>query len=209
MTPSRGPTARPRSPAPGERRSHRSNTCRRGRGEFGRAGVDALEHRADAKRARGAAPLLVWPVRLGQAGVGEAGAFSAAHGRLGRQAVGPQLALSLDDVARSGAGTRARWRRRRGSLDAQARRKAWATSAAGRASAKRRGAQGVLVVASPSPRSRSRRGRSGRSPARAAPSAALSAKVRPMAMTSPTDFIEVVRWARRQEISRRRSAGSW
>ena len=56
-----------------------------------------------------------------------------------------------------------------------------------------RGADGVLVVALAEARDLDlvEAGRA-RSPARAAPSAATSAKVRPIAITSPTDFIEVV-----------------
>jgi hypothetical protein len=49
---------------------------------------------------------------------------------------------------------------------------------------------------------------SARSPARAAPSAGFW-KVRPIAITSPTDFIAVVSTGSRPGTSRRRSAGSW
>ena len=166
-----------------------------GRGELGRAGVDALVDRAHAERAaarvtfasrqpgehrRGARPKSPSP-----------SAARKAPGVVGRP-MRRTFSSIVDDAARSARGTRGRSCRPRGSrssVEAEPHRLRH-LAAAGRASACR-ARRGWRSCRRPgrAPRSRSRRGRSARSPASAAPSAAISWKVRPIAMASPTDFI--------------------
>jgi hypothetical protein len=90
-------------------------------------------------------------------------------------------------------------------------RKASATMQERSASARRaRGADRVLVVvAAEGPRSRLLVEPVSRSPGPRSAFCRTPWKVRPIAITSPTDFIEVVSVFGRREISRRRSAESW
>ena len=188
-----------------------------GRGELGGAGVDALDRpgcTSSAPAARRATSPRSSPAELGQPRVGEAhrlqlrearGASAAAHARATR--------LSISTISWICA-------RNHGSILQEAWICSWSKPSrsacadlqhAGRASGVPSAARDdVLVVAlAEALEARCRRGRSGRSPVERSAFCRISAKVRPMAMASPTDFIEVVSVGSRRGISRRRSAGSW
>ena len=185
------------------------------RGEFGGAGVDALEHRmhvelfAQSCHVLGVAPAPARPAARRKSPCPSA----CADSRRPRAGHARGCGLPWPGCRRSARGTTGRsctWRAR---LRARCPCGSPAPPcAAGRASAcpARRGWRcGRRRRHGRGRESRSRRGRSGRSPARAAPSAAIPGRCgRSPSPRRPTSW----RWsapARRRGISRRQSAGSW
>jgi hypothetical protein len=134
--------AAPRRLAPANRRPRRSSTCRAWRGELGGAGVDALEDRAHAERARACGRRRRFlPRQLGEARVGEAHPSGAQAVARRRQAVARSRLPSrrCRDLARNHGSILHACK----SLDRQAEAHAWATPAGGPASACQGGADGV------------------------------------------------------------------
>ena len=169
-----------------------------GRGELGRAGVDALVDRL-GRRAPGAQPSTSATSRPARAAsrASEKPALLRARRLPGPVAGRPKrlhLGLEVDDVLHllDEPGVEAAGLVDLGVAHAVAQRLGDVEHAIRRRPAERGPQRDRFVALARGPRWGSRRGRSGRSPASAAPSAALSAKVRPIAMASPTDFMAVV-----------------